>query len=245
MKKIFLLMLSVFPLCTYACITCNNPLQNQLRASFNTATVLPVLSIIILLILIVLVIYRSMITIQKRKTGSEDKAHRISFLFISWMVLGIGLGGFIDGILLHQILQWHEMLSSKIPVHTVLGKSVNMFWDGLFHLLCLIAVIIGIILLQKSFLKPPEFHSSRMAWSGLLCGWGVFNIVEGLMDHHVFNLHNVREKAASINYPNTAFLVYSFVLLIFGALLFRSETKKMREQRTTAYNTATGKVGYR
>jgi uncharacterized membrane protein len=27
------------------------------------------------------------------------------------LLLGIGLGGFFDGIVLHQILQWHHMLS--------------------------------------------------------------------------------------------------------------------------------------
>ena len=26
-------------------------------------------------------------------------------------LMGVGLGGFIDGILLHQILQWHHMLT--------------------------------------------------------------------------------------------------------------------------------------
>ncbi len=28
------------------------------------------------------------------------------------IVLGVGLGGFVDGILLHQLLQWHHMLTS-------------------------------------------------------------------------------------------------------------------------------------
>ncbi len=27
-------------------------------------------------------------------------------------ILGVGLGGFVDGIVLHQVLQWHHMLSS-------------------------------------------------------------------------------------------------------------------------------------
>jgi uncharacterized membrane protein len=29
------------------------------------------------------------------------------------ILLGIGLGGFVDGIVLHQILQWHHMLTSE------------------------------------------------------------------------------------------------------------------------------------
>lgn len=28
------------------------------------------------------------------------------------LLLGLGLGGFFDGIILHQVLQWHHMLTS-------------------------------------------------------------------------------------------------------------------------------------
>ena len=58
-------------------------------------------------------------------------------------ILGIGLGGFVDGILLHQILQWHHMLSSTDSDNIgreVLsrwtpfpGMRMNTLWDGFFH----------------------------------------------------------------------------------------------------------------
>jgi hypothetical protein len=53
----------------------------------------------------------------------------------SGLVLGIGLGGFVDGILLHQVLQWHHMLTSTqaYPVTTVAGLEANTLVDGLFH----------------------------------------------------------------------------------------------------------------
>jgi uncharacterized membrane protein len=40
---------------------------------------------------------------------------------------GLGLGGFIDGILLHQILQWHHMLSGvdDYPVTTLAGLEAT------------------------------------------------------------------------------------------------------------------------
>ena len=41
-------------------------------------------------------------------------AHR-GALIPAATLIGVGLGGFIDGILLHQILQWHNMLSSRLP----------------------------------------------------------------------------------------------------------------------------------
>jgi uncharacterized membrane protein len=30
-------------------------------------------------------------------------------------ILGVGLGGFVDGIVLHQVLQWHHLLSDGGP----------------------------------------------------------------------------------------------------------------------------------
>lgn len=77
------------------------------------------------------------------------KTLNTGLLITASMVLGIGAGGFIDGIVFHQILQWHEMLSDKIPPVTLETKSVNMFWDGIFHMFTLIVFIIGITLLWK------------------------------------------------------------------------------------------------
>jgi len=49
------------------------------------------------------------------------------------MMLGIGLGGFFDGILLHQIFQAHAMLSAKVPLDSMENMKTNMTADGLFH----------------------------------------------------------------------------------------------------------------
>ncbi len=36
--------------------------------------------------------------------------NRLHPLFIARDILGLGLGGFFDGIVLHQILQWHHLI---------------------------------------------------------------------------------------------------------------------------------------
>lgn len=136
------------------------------------------------------------------------------------MVLGIGIGGFIDGIVFHQILQWHEMLSYKLPPVTLEAKSVNMYWDGIFHAFTLIVVIIGVILLWK-LLKQRDLDSSgRLLAGGILKGWGIFNIVEGVINHHILGLHNVRE-GTNCELWNYGFLGSSVILLFIGYLLCR------------------------
>ena len=74
-------------------------------------------------------------------------------------ILGVGLGGFVDGILLHQILQWHHMLTStdtdRIGVayyaaDTVHGLRINTVWDGLFHTFTWLCVLVGLGILYSA-----------------------------------------------------------------------------------------------
>ena len=58
-------------------------------------------------------------------------AHR--GLILAAGTLGFGLSGFFDGILLHQILQWHHLLS-LVPGETMRDIGNQIVADGLFHL---------------------------------------------------------------------------------------------------------------
>jgi uncharacterized membrane protein len=61
-------------------------------------------------------------------------AGRKDFPTSAGILLGLGMGGFFDGIVLHQLLQWHHMLTSAgYPADSVPNLEVNTFWDGLFH----------------------------------------------------------------------------------------------------------------
>ncbi len=137
------------------------------------------------------------------------------------ILLGIGLGGFVDGILLHQILQWHHMLTSAAtaninigayPPTTVHGLQVNTLWDGLFHTVTWLAVLAGLGLLYSRVTHSRgRIWASRVLWGWVLTGWGVFNVVEGIIDHHILGIHHV------ISGPNQTLADIAF--LVFGALL--------------------------
>jgi uncharacterized membrane protein len=60
------------------------------------------------------------------------------------------MGGFVDGILFHQILQIHNMLSAKRPPNTVANIETNMVWDGLFHAATWATTAIGLWLLFRA-----------------------------------------------------------------------------------------------
>ena len=140
------------------------------------------------------------------------------------ILLGVGLGGFVDGILLHQILQWHHMLTSEgsYPKTTVAGLETNMLWDGLFHAATWVAVAAGIYILWRRTTDWPWAISGRAFVGWLLVGWGLFNLVEGVVDHHILTIHHVREGSNETAW-DLAFLAFGALLVIGGCLLARSE----------------------
>jgi uncharacterized membrane protein len=132
------------------------------------------------------------------------------------IMLGIGLGGFFDGILLHQIFQTHAMLSAKIPLDSMANMKTNMTADGLFHAVTWTATLIGVALLWKALKRNG---GPRPAGSGLigymLAGWGWFNLVEGLIDHHILHLHHVIESL-SVSMWDWLFLASGAILILIG-----------------------------
>lgn len=146
-------------------------------------------------------------------------------------VLGVGVGGFVDGILLHQLLQWHHMLSStnqdRIGVkyynpHTVSGLEMNTLWDGIFHTVCWISVLLGLgVLYARVTHNRLRVWSSRVLWGWMLVGWGLFNLVEGVLDHEILGIHHVHAGDDQV-WWDTGFLALGALLVAGGYLLQRS-----------------------
>jgi uncharacterized membrane protein len=137
------------------------------------------------------------------------------------LLLGVGLGGFVDGIVLHQILQWHHMISSTAdhPVTTVAGLQANTFADGLFHLGTWLVLTAGLVATVSAWRRgrPVPARSSQVGL--ILAGWGLFNIVEGLVDHLVLGLHHVRDDLGGPLSWDLGFLAFGAVLVVTGAAL--------------------------
>jgi uncharacterized membrane protein len=143
------------------------------------------------------------------------------------ILLGIGLGGFVDGIVLHQILQWHHMLTSEgsYPGTTVAGLETNTLWDGLFHAATWVAVAAGVYLLWRRTTDWRWAISGKTLLGWMLVGWGLFNLVEGVVDHHLLTIHHVREHAVHRTAWDLAFLAFGALLVLAGWSLTRMPTK--------------------
>ncbi|MCA1663501.1 MAG: DUF2243 domain-containing protein, partial [Myxococcales bacterium] len=134
------------------------------------------------------------------------------------IVLGVGMGGFVDGILLHQILQWHNMLSSRVPPLDLVTMKYNMVWDGLFHAFTWMATAIGLVLLWRAGARRDIDRSTPRFVGALAFGWGLFNFVEGAIDHQLLGLHHVHGEV-NRNAWDLGFLVLGLALMGAGAIL--------------------------
>lgn len=140
------------------------------------------------------------------------------------VLLGVGLGGFVDGIVLHQVLQWHHLLTDHgdYPADTVRGLEVNTLWDGLFHAVSWVAVVVGVVWLWRAAGTGRALRARRLV-GGLAIGWGAFNLVEGIIDHHLLTLHHVRDDVADPLPWDLGFLALGAALVLGGWLALRRD----------------------
>lgn len=143
--------------------------------------------------------------------------------------LGLGLGGFFDGIVLHQILQWHHMFTSAgLPPDSLENLQLNTLWDGVFHATTWIFVLVGTVLLWRAARRSALAWSWRLLWGSLLAGFGLFNLVEGLVNHQLLGIHHVNETVPPSQWLwwDLAFLLWGAAMLAGGWLLLRSGRRR-------------------
>lgn len=146
---------------------------------------------------------------------------RYSPLITAGVLLGLGFCGLFDGILLHQILQWHHMLSSVRPATTVSDMELNMVWDGLFDASTWIMTVIGIGLLWRAGQRDDVPWSSNTFLGSILIGAGAFNFFEGLIDHQILGIHHVKPGSNELAW-DLGFLASGVILAVIGWILLRA-----------------------
>jgi uncharacterized membrane protein len=144
-------------------------------------------------------------------------------LIIAGIVLGLGLGGFVDGILLHQLLQWHHMLSNIRPLTNVANEDLNMIWDGLFHAFDWVLTVAGIILLWRAGGRDDVPWSSQTFIGSILIGAGLFDVVEGLIDHQILGIHHVKPGPNQLAW-DLGFLAFGGLLAVIGWIMIKKDS---------------------
>ena len=145
--------------------------------------------------------------------------------------MGVGLGGFLDGIVLHQVLQWHHMLTGDAggePMDTVAGLEANTLVDGFFHVTTWVLVAVATALVARAWQRREPAPPWRACVGLLLAGWGAFNVVEGVIDHQLLGIHHVRDDLGAPLGWDLGFLAFGVLLIAAGVALDRRSRERER-----------------
>jgi uncharacterized membrane protein len=129
------------------------------------------------------------------------------------VLVGIGVAGSLDEIVLHQLLRWHHFYDRG-------SQAAGLIADGIFHLGSIVVLVAGLVLVVQRWRAGPA--PRRRAVAGILVGGGGFNLYDGVVQHKLLGLHQVRAGAPD-NLPyDAAFITVAAVALLAGLLLLRA-----------------------
>jgi uncharacterized membrane protein len=146
--------------------------------------------------------------------------HKRAFNWAGYL-LGFALGGFFDGILLHQILQWHHLLSAitRPPFDDI---RMQVMADGLFHAAMYAIAAIGFWNLFRARHILAERAADRLLAADALIGFGAWHVVDAVLFHWIFSIHHIRmDTPHPLLWDALWFVVFGLLFIGAGLLLRR------------------------
>lgn len=136
----------------------------------------------------------------------------------SGFLFGLGLVAFFDEMVFHQLLGWHHFYDKSTD-------AVGLFSDGLFHAFSWFATVASLFLVAD-LRRRKAFWTKRWI-SGVLLGAGFFQLYDGLVQHKLLELHQIRYNVDILPY-DIVWNVIAVVILIIGVVLFMQTQKSRR-----------------
>ena len=131
----------------------------------------------------------------------------------SGILVGLGVAGFVDETVFHQLLHWHHFYDKSTP-------AAGLVSDGIFHAFGFFAAVAALF----ADLRRRLAFDTRSWWAGLLVGAGAFQLYDGTIQHKLLRLHQIRYRVDIAPYDWTWNIVAS-VLLVAGVLLLRARRR--------------------
>lgn len=142
-------------------------------------------------------------------------------LALAAFLLGVALGGFFDGILLHQILQWHHLLSGW-DGGIFEDIRVQMMADGVFHVLMYAIAIWGLILVWKYKQDLARQGSGKLLLAYAFIGFGTWHVIDSVLSHWILGIHRIRTDTDNpLFWDLLWFVVFGLAFILIGWLIHR------------------------
>jgi len=146
---------------------------------------------------------------NQERTEKKNMRTFASRNFWSGFLFGIGLVAFIDETFFHQLLRWHHFYDKSTT-------DIGLISDGLFHAFSWFATIAGLFLLADLRRRNGYWFKRWMA--GLLLGAGGFQLYDGIIQHKLMRIHQIRYVDNVVTY-DIIWNIIAAVILLFGIYL--------------------------
>jgi uncharacterized membrane protein len=143
-----------------------------------------------------------------RIARAEPAVERSRSFWVAFLI-GAGIMAAVDEIIFHQLLGWHHFYDLSTP-------AVGLASDGVLHAAQLIAIVAGFFLFSD--LRRRQALAYMWAWAGFFFGAGVFQVFDGVVNHKVLRLHQIRYGVHLLPY-DVAWIGSGLLLVLVGAVL--------------------------
>ncbi|MDL4840880.1 DUF2243 domain-containing protein [Aquibacillus rhizosphaerae] len=145
--------------------------------------------------------------INNNNTISRSKNLWSGFLF------GLGLAAFIDEMVFHQLLRWHHFYDKSTT-------DIGLVSDGLFHAFSWFATI-GSLFMFADLRRRQSVLMTRWV-GGVLLGAGVFQLYDGIIQHKLMRIHQIRYVENVVPYDLVWNIIAIIMIVLGGLLVFRT-----------------------
>lgn len=143
-------------------------------------------------------------------------------VLLSTALIGIGVMAAVDEIVFHQVLAWHHFINRST-------SDVGLFSDGLLHAAELIAVVAGFFLLLD--VRDRNVSAPIFGWAGFFLGAGGFQVFDGLVNHKLLRLHQIRYEVDILSY-DLAWNAAGVGMIVVGIGLLRQAKETSSDEET-------------
>lgn len=150
---------------------------------------------------------------------TTNKTAYVKRNILSGVLFGLGLVAFLDEVIFHQILHWHKFYDRSTT-------NIGLISDGFFHAFSWLATVGGLFLVAD--LRRRDAFSYLLWQGSVLLGAGTFNLYDGIIQHKIMRIHQIRYVDNVIIY-DVIWNLLAVALMIIGLSLILQSKKKMKE----------------
>ncbi|TVX77786.1 DUF2243 domain-containing protein [Peribacillus simplex] len=163
---------------------------------------------------------------QKDQSISELRYTYSARNLWSGFLFGIGLVAFIDEAIFHQLLHWHHFYDKST-------SNIGLVSDGLFHAQSWFATV-GSLFMFADLRRRKGLWLKRWI-GGVLLGAGSFQLYDGIIQHKLMRLHQIRYNVDILPY-DLIWNIAATIMILIGITLVIQTRRSLLKTKEDARN---------